>query len=295
MVHAAMFSAVLVALLASASAMYSAKGDVIQAGADDFTNVVLKSKGIVIVEFYAPWCGHCKSLVPEYEKAAQHLSGVVKVVSVDATQHESLASKYQVKGFPTIMIFGADKKSPTNFEGQRTADAIVDEGMKQASSLVRTRKSGKKSASAKKSGAESKGKAAPKKGTKGGKGKSEVVELTDLNFNALVMESEEPWVVEFFAPWCGHCKALEPEYLAAAKELKADGIRLGAVDATQHAELAQRFGVKGYPTIKMFAGGAKKKARNFEGPRQTAGIVEYARANLGGYAPPIEGRWVRAG
>ena len=52
----------------------------------------------------APWCGHCKSLAPEYDKAASLLKGVVKVVAVDATAVESLARKYQIQGFPTIKV-----------------------------------------------------------------------------------------------------------------------------------------------------------------------------------------------
>ena len=51
-------------------------------------------------------CGHCKSLVPEYEKAASVLKGVVKVVSVDATQSPNLQNKYRVEGFPSLKIFG---------------------------------------------------------------------------------------------------------------------------------------------------------------------------------------------
>ena len=258
------------------SALYGPKSDVIQAGANDFKDIVLKDKGIVIVEFYAPWCGHCKSLTPEYEKAAKALGGVVKIVAVDATAHESLAQKYQVQGFPTLKVFGADKKAPTDYQGQRTADAIISEAMKQANALVKSRKNG--------SGAGAKAKAdKPKSKSSGGsKSPSAVVELTEANFNAMVMESTEPWLVEFFAPWCGHCKALAPEWEKAAAELKADGIRLGAVDATQHGELAQKYGVKGYPTIKVFPGGAKKKGSTYKGPREAAGIVDYARSTLGG-------------
>ena len=64
-------------------------------------------------------------------------------------------------------------------------------------------------------------------------------------------------MVEFYAPWCGHCKKLEPEWNAAATKMKGQ-VKFAKVDATENQALAQRFGVQGYPTIKYFDYGKGK-------------------------------------
>ena len=84
------------AMLGVVSALYSAKSEVIQATAQDFKDVVLKDKGVVIVEFYAPWCGHCKSLAPEYEKDAKVLGGVVKIGSASTGIYENAAGVLEI-------------------------------------------------------------------------------------------------------------------------------------------------------------------------------------------------------
>src|SRR5277367_6624445 len=71
---------------------------------------------------------------------------------------------------------------------------------------------------------------------------ADVIELTDANFEKLVLGSEDMWLVEFYAPWCGHCKNLAPHWASAASELKGQ-VKLGALDATVHTVIAGKYGV----------------------------------------------------
>lgn len=109
----------------SVLSLYKAGGPVVELTAENFKKTVLQDKDSMwMVEFYAPWCGHCKQLAPSYELAAKQLKGVVKLGAVNMDEHKSVGAPYNIKGFPTLMFFGNDKNKAIGYSGGRDADSI---------------------------------------------------------------------------------------------------------------------------------------------------------------------------
>lgn len=95
--------------------------DVVILTTENFDDVI-KNNAFVLVEFFAPWCGHCKKLAPEYELAATALKDVAVLASVDCTVEEELASRFGIQGFPTLKFF--KRGEPTEYQGERNAKGI---------------------------------------------------------------------------------------------------------------------------------------------------------------------------
>eukprot|EP00929_Paragymnodinium_shiwhaense_P074623 TRINITY_DN381_c0_g1_i1.p1 TRINITY_DN381_c0_g1~~TRINITY_DN381_c0_g1_i1.p1 ORF type:complete len:370 (-),score=95.51 TRINITY_DN381_c0_g1_i1:44-1153(-) len=88
---------------------------------DTFTDYLAQNSR-TMVEFYAPWCGHCKKLAPEYEKVAAQFDGRAGFAAVDATKEEQLSRVFKVTGYPALKWFVHGR--PFDYEGPRTASDI---------------------------------------------------------------------------------------------------------------------------------------------------------------------------
>ncbi|GLT70256.1 hypothetical protein SLA2020_423500 [Shorea laevis] len=193
-----------------------------------------------LVEFYAPWCGHCKKLAPEFEKlgASFRKAKSVLIGKVDCDEHKSLCSKYDLE--------------PKKYEGPRTAEALTE--------FVNTE-----------GGTNVKIATAP----------SNVVVLTAENFNEVVLDETKDVLVEFYAPWCGHCKSLAPTYEKVATAFKSDEVVVIAnLDADKYKDLAEKYGVSGFPTLKFFPK-SNKAGDEYEGGRDLDDFVAFINQKCG--------------
>ena len=199
-----------------------------------------KDKTGMLVMFYAPWCGHCKRMKPDFQAAAKEVNGKAVMAAMDVNKgvNNPVKKAYNISGFPTLIYF-EEGKEKFKFNG-RSKSEFVD-------FLTKPYPRDEPVAPA------------TEKEYPWSDEPSEVVHLTDDAFDAFMGEHDSVLVM-FYAPWCGHCKKMKPEYVKAAADLKDKGIsgKLAAVDVTKERKLGQKFDIKGFPTILYFKGGEKQ-------------------------------------
>ncbi|KAL6079377.1 Protein disulfide-isomerase A6 [Balamuthia mandrillaris] len=219
-------------------------------------------EGLWMLEFYAPWCGHCKRLAPTWAELSSQTAGKFKVGKVDCTVEKAICGKLGVKGYPTIKLRNGDKLYA--YQGARTVEAFqefANGGYASASS------SGFPSFEEVKLETKSDAKETV------GEYPKEVIVLTESNFDEKIATGD--WLVEFYAPWCGHCKKLAPTWEELATKGKTN---VAKVDCTVEKNLAKRFGIKGFPTIKYIRDG---KVFDYKGQRTVEAFTSFVNSEYG--------------
>ncbi|KAF1846942.1 disulfide isomerase [Cucurbitaria berberidis CBS 394.84] len=251
-----LFSRLIPAAVALLPALTSASS-VLDLEPANFDDVVLKSGKPALVEFFAPWCGHCKNLAPVWEELAtvfQHASDKVSVAKVDADNHKSLGQRYGVSGFPTLKWFDGKSDKPVDYNGGRDLESLTKFITEKTSLKPKVK----------------------------GKLPSQVVYLTDSSFKEKVGKDQDV-LVAFTAPWCGHCKTLAPIWEALANDFATEpSVLIAKVDAEAENSkaLAQEQGVSSYPTIKYFKKGSSEPLP-YKGARDEKDFVEFLNTNAG--------------
>ena len=207
-----------------------------------------------MVEFFAPWCGHCKALVPEWKAAATQLLGTARVGAVDCDEaaNKALCGKYNVKGFPTIKLFGEDKASPTDYSGARDANSIVAFAQQAAGA--------------------------------GGSGGGRLVQpITYLGMHSFVQTSGMPVALLLVAPPDGgKAKATAPSWLSSlAVKYKEGKVKHVTFGYSFEPKIGTRLGLKDFPALVVALPGETPTFARFTGDlakASSAAAVKAAKA-----------------
>lgn len=243
---------------------------------DNFDDIVLKSGKPALVEFFAPWCGHCKKLAPIYEELAANFDFAkdkVSIAKVDCDAEKDLGRKFGVQGYPTLKWFDGKSDTPTDYQGGRDLESLSSFIAEKTDIKIKTKK------------------AAP----------SAVEMLTDRSFKSEI-GGDKDVLVAFTAPWCGRmsrpfldhlqpdnadlfpdCKSLAPIWEQVASDYASEpNVLIAKVDAEAENSkaTAQDQGVKSYPTIKYFPKGSTTP-ESYEGGRTEQDILSFMNEKAG--------------
>lgn len=212
----------------------------------NFEEKVLKrgSDEVWVIDFFAPWCGPCQQLAPEWRKLAKMFKANAKVhiAEVDCKKYRNLCHNQNVNSYPTMRLYPLSRSSSyMHFNGwHRDADSLhawVSDNLP-----------------------------------------SKVITLTQRNFQSEVMKSKTPWIIDFYTPWCGHCQMFKPHFAQVA-EILDGSVKAGKIDCDQEYGLCQEYDISAYPTVRLFLRKNNKREDGIEIETQDVDeIVDFVRS-----------------
>ncbi|XP_050293337.1 thioredoxin domain-containing protein 5 homolog [Anthonomus grandis grandis] len=222
------------------------------------------SKGKSFIKFYAPWCGHCQRLAPIWMLLAQayEFNEAVTIGKIDCTEHRKICTKYEIKGYPTLLWFENGQKIE-KYPGERTLDGFkkyVENKSKTAEPVAYQPVEEQKN---------------------GGEKEAEepVIEITAQSFREDIKSGIT--FVDFFSPWCGHCKRLVPTWELLGKHFQStSGIKIAKVDCTvpDNREFCNEQEINGFPTLYLYKDG--QKISEYNGNRGLDDLADFVNQHL---------------
>ncbi|KFZ25007.1 hypothetical protein V502_00533 [Pseudogymnoascus sp. VKM F-4520 (FW-2644)] len=234
---AAAATALLLASPATAAGLYPKSSAVLQVDAKNYDRLIAKSNYTSIVEFYAPWCGHCKSLQPAYENAAKKLAGLAKVAAVNCDEdiNKQFCGSMGVQGFPTLKIVKPGKKfgKPVveDYQGAREAKPIIEAVSSKIS--------------------------------------NHVAKVTDKDLDAFMAENVDTHKAILFT-----AKGTTSSLLKAIAIDFLGGIKVAQI-RSKEARAVEMFGVEKFPTIVLLPAGNGAAATTYDGELKKDDIVKF--------------------
>ncbi|XP_060064425.1 dnaJ homolog subfamily C member 10-like [Ylistrum balloti] len=204
----------------------------------DFNNfdrlVRQKDEGVIwVIDFYASWCGPCQQLAPEWRRLAKMLKNTknIFVAQVECQKEAALCRQENVNSYPSMRLYPADSQKGSGsfftYNGwHRDAQSLRAWAFEFLPSKVET--------------------------------------LRYYNFHQNVLSSSTPFIVDFYAPWCGHCQVFKPEFEKIAEALEGR-VKAGKVNCDEDRNLCQQAGVSAYPTVRFYKGARKGMAQHMYG------------------------------
>uniref|UniRef100_G3NZS1 DnaJ homolog subfamily C member 10 n=1 Tax=Gasterosteus aculeatus aculeatus TaxID=481459 RepID=G3NZS1_GASAC len=208
------------------------------------------------VDFYAPWCGPCQALIPEWRRMARLLSGQILVGSVDCQRFQSFCQGQSVRSYPEIRLYPGNSRQPDRYTyngWHRDAHSLRSWAL---SSLPKAS-----------------------------------VDLTPESFKSLVLSGQDHWILDFYAPWCGPCQHFAPEFEVVARVLKGK-VRAGKVDCQAHHQTCQSAGITAYPTVRFYPYLGTRRVRTGEhiNSRDSNVIVDVVTQRLQRLSPRLQNK-----
>lgn len=220
----------------------------------DFERKVMSRRGSYWVVLFADSADRNYQMVDvHYEELAKAMKGKVRVARLDKSKGKSTLARFSMDELPQLFVFRGGKRYPFSAEFvyedmlNFAEGAFVNQTAIEVTPLATTDDE-----------------------------TSDVVVLSDQTFdsttNAMSARSKT-WFVEFYAPWCGHCKAIAPAWEEVARELKAK-MHVAKLDCVANKNTSERFDIPGFPTLLLFRGG---KYWKYDGTLRTKeAFIEWA-------------------